>query len=218
MESEFWHSRWSEGRIGFHQAEYNGHLQRLAETMPKSQGGRVLVPLSGKTKDLTFLTAQGHEVVAVEIVHKGASAYYEEADVAFDSHHDFGYPLLHGGGVQTHVADFFSVDPGTHGPFDWVYDRAALVALPPELRKRYVPHMLRFLEPGGQVLLLTFGYDQDKMAGPPFAVLDEEVQGLFEGKGTLDRIAHEDILDRAERFRRAGLTRLTESVWRFTKA
>ncbi len=186
--------------------------------MPNSEGARVLVPLSGKTKDLSFLSAQGHEVVAVEIVEQGASAYYEEADLAFDRHHDFGYPLLHGGGVKTHVADFFSVDPLAHGPFDWIYDRAALVALPPEVRPRYVDHLLRFLEPGGQVLLLTFGYEQDKMAGPPFAVLDEEVQDLFEGKGQLERIAHEDILDRAERFRRAGLTWLSESVWRFTKA
>lgn len=218
MEPDFWHERWSKGQIGFHQAEYNRHLQRYVGSMPKPDGARVLVPLAGKTQDLTLLTERGHEVVAVELVEQAAAAYYHERGVPFSRSVQAGYPVLAGAGVEAHVADFFAVDPEAVGPFDWVFDRAALVALPPPMRAKYVPHLVRFLAPGGQILLVTFGYDQDKLSGPPFSVPDDEVQARFSALGDLERLEHEDVIERAPRFAKAGLTSMTESVWRFVKA
>lgn len=185
--------------------------------MPNPNGGRVLVPLSGKTKDLSYLSEAGHEVVAVELVESAAAAYFHEAKIPFSRRADGGYPILEGGGVQVHVADFFEVDPVGLGAFDWVFDRAALVALPAEMRGRYVQHLLRFLPVGGQILLLTFAYDQEKMSGPPFSVSDAEVEQRLLPHGALQRLVHEQILDKAPRFKQAGLTSLGESVWRFTK-
>ncbi len=217
MEADFWHSRWQEGRIGFHQAEYNRYLQDFASTMPRPKGGRVLVPLSGKTKDLTYLRDMGHDVVAVEIVETAGAAYFHEAAIPFSRRVDGGYPVLEGGGVQVHVADFFEVQPQVVGPIDWVFDRAALVALPPAMRARYVPHLMSFLAPGAESLLLTFAYEQAQMSGPPFSVPDEEVQQRFAAFGRVDRLVHEDILEASPRFKKAGLTALTESVWRITR-
>lgn len=217
MEADFWHSRWQEGRIGFHQAEYNRHLQTFAETMPRPGAGRVLVPLSGKTKDLTYLRDLGHEVIAVEIVETAGAAYFHEAAIPFSRRVDGGYPILEGGGVQVHVADIFDVEPETVGPIDWVFDRAALVALPPPMRERYVPHVMTFLAAGGESLLLTFAYEQAQMSGPPFSVSDEEVHHRYSPFGEVDRLVHADILDASPRFKQAGLTELSESVWRITK-
>lgn len=217
MNPEFWHARWTEGKIGFHQAEYNRHLEHYAKTMPRPDGAKVLVPLAGKTKDLTLLAELGHEVVAVEIVEMAAASYFHERGLPFSRSVQGGYPVLEGGAVEVHVADFFEVDPERVGPVDWVFDRAALVALPPEMRASYVPHLVRFLEPGGQILLVTFGYDQAQMSGPPFSVPDGEVEARLSPFGALERLAHHDILDASPRFVQAGLTALTESVWRFTK-
>ena len=75
MEPDFWRQSWSEGRTGFHQADYNRHLVAYAERMPK---GRVLVPLAGKTRDIAFLTQSGYEVVAVELVPSAVEAFFEE--------------------------------------------------------------------------------------------------------------------------------------------
>lgn len=219
MQPEFWQARWSEGQIGFHQAEYNRHLLRFVDTMPRPEGGRVLVPLAGKTKDLTLLTERGHEVVAVELVEVAAASYFHERGAPFSRRIGSGYPVLEGAGVEAHVTDFFEVDPERVGPFDWIFDRAALVALPPEMRASYVPHLVRFVEAGGQALVVTFGYAQEAVSGPPFSVPDEEVEARLSPHGRLERLAHEELIERAPpKFRQAGLSSFTESVWRFTKA
>ena len=62
MHPEYWIERWKEGRIGFHRAGVNPqlvehHARALGETK------RVLVPLCGKSEDLAWLAASGHEVV-----------------------------------------------------------------------------------------------------------------------------------------------------------
>lgn len=216
MQPDFWRERWTQGQIGFHQGEYNRHLLRYVDTLHEGPA-RVLVPLSGKTKDLTLLTERGHEVVAVELVEQAAADYFHERGVPLSRSVQGGYPVLAGAGVEAHVADFFAVDPETVGPFDWIFDRAALVALPPEMRASYVPHLVRFIEPGGKILLLTFAYDQDRMSGPPFSVPDDEVRARLSPFGDLERLEHEELIEKLPRFQKAGLTSLKESVWRFVK-
>ena len=61
------------------------------------------------------------------------------------------------------------------------YDRAALIALPPEMRERYAGHLQAVLPTRSLGLLVTIDYPQAEMAGPPFAVPDEEVRGYYAG-------------------------------------
>ena len=89
MEPDFWRQSWSEGRTGFHQADYNRHLVAYAERMPK---GRVLVPLAGKTRDIAFLTQSGYEVVAVELVPSAVEAFFEAAGIAPERAEVAGHP------------------------------------------------------------------------------------------------------------------------------
>ena len=51
-----------------------------------------------------------------------------------------------------------------------MYDRASLIALPPEMRERYARHLAGILPPATQILLITLDYPQPEMPGPPFAV------------------------------------------------
>ena len=60
------------------------------------------------------------------------------------------------------------------GLVDAVFDRAALVALPEELRGRYCAHLSLIIANAPQ-LLVSFVYDQTAMAGPPFSVSDAEI-------------------------------------------
>ena len=65
MDPQYWINRWQENRIGFHEAGVNPLLERflpLAAATPP----RVLVPLCGKSEDLTWLAALGHPVLGVD--------------------------------------------------------------------------------------------------------------------------------------------------------
>src|SRR5690606_23041648 len=67
-------------------------------------------------------------------------------------------------------------DVGTITAF---YDRAAIVALPPELRPRYAEHLRTLAGEGAPGLVITFEYPQERMAGPPFSVPEDELRRHF---------------------------------------
>ena len=94
-----------------------------------------------------------------------------------------------------------------------VYDRASLVALPPEMRAAYAAHMQHLLKPGTKTLLVAFDYSQHEMQGPPFSVQTPEVQALYGSWCDVQLLYTEDVLDREPGFRDKGLSRLQEQVY-----
>jgi thiopurine S-methyltransferase len=85
------------------------------------------------------------------------------------------------GSLQLLVGDFFAATPALIGPIDALYDRGALIALPAELRPRYVALLRALLPQGAPALVITLEYDQSAMSGPPFAVLESELRTLYAG-------------------------------------
>lgn len=179
MDPAFWRSRWQDGRIAFHEGRPNSYLERHADQLAGRR--RVFVPLCGKTEDLAFLASQGHEVIGVELV--------EDAVRAFFSEHQITPAITQRGELVEFAAppitllagDFFATSAETLGAFDAIYDRAALVALPEDLRTRYVAHLRALAPPGTRIILLAFEYDQSKMSGPPFSVDEHAVRQLYKG-------------------------------------
>ncbi|MNM76037.1 Thiopurine S-methyltransferase [compost metagenome] len=82
------------------------------------------------------------------------------------------------------------------------------------MRERYSAHLTRILPKESLGLLITLDYDQSQMSGPPFAVLDEEVQQLFGASWTLKILEDQDVLSESGKFLEAGVTRLEERVYR----
>jgi len=165
--STLWHERWRDGRISFHEGRVNAFLARHLSRL--GTGRRVLVPLCGKAEDLAYLAAAGHEVIGIELVPEAAEAFFDE------------HPHLREGPVRIVVGDFFATTAADVGPIDAFYDRAALIALPDELRPRYVEHLRRLVAPGAPGLVITIEYRQELAAGPPFAVFEDEVRALWSG-------------------------------------
>ena len=60
---------------------------------------------------------------------------------------------------------------------DAIYDRAALVALPAEMRQGY-GKQLQAISQQAPMLLLSFDYEQSLMAGAAFAVAAGEIHAL----------------------------------------
>jgi thiopurine S-methyltransferase len=78
--------------------------------------------------------------------------------------------------------DFFKLSPTHVNRVTALFDRAALVALPPLMRQRYVQHLVKILPKKVKVLLISFEYDQDGMETPPFTVNAAEIQKLYQNK------------------------------------
>jgi len=204
-----WQARWNEGRIGFHLPDVNATLRAHIDALV-TKPSRVLVPLAGKTHDMSFLSESGHTAVGVEVVELAARAYFEERELTPEERTE-PHLVLSAGGVELHVADMLKVPAAELGVVDAIWDRAAMVALPPDDRERYAARMRELLPAGGRLLLVSFGYDQSKIEGPPFSVPDDEVERHYAGAGTLTRLEH-SIGDGPGKFAEAGIE-LSESVW-----
>jgi thiopurine S-methyltransferase len=179
MDPSFWQERWREGRIGFHEGQPNTLLERYGQRLGGTR--RVLVPLCGKSEDLAWLAAQGHQVVGVELVESAVRAFFAEHGLTPRESQVGGLRRFEAGAVTLVQGDFFACTAAELGACDAFYDRAALIALPPELRARYVRHLRGLLQPGAPGLVITLEYAQERMEGPPFSVLEAELRALYQG-------------------------------------
>ena len=178
MEPDFWLARWREGRIGFHEGRPNAYLERHIAVL--GPPGRVLVPLCGKAEDLAWLAARGHEVVGVELSEVGARAYFAEHGAVPSETRAGAFTRLTAGRVTILVGDIFDLGAAEVVGVTAFYDRAALIALTPIHRRRYVAQLRRLL-PGTPGLVITFEYDPTLMQPPPHPVGEPEVRALYAG-------------------------------------
>lgn len=177
---EDWIARWREGQISFHEGHVNAFLDRYLARFAGCR--RVLVPLCGKTEDLAFLAAHGHAVVGVELAEQAVREFFAVHGLA-PSVTARGPFLAYTAGLFTLlVGDIFAATPELVGPIDAVYDRAALIALPADLRPRYVTHVRTLVAAGAPALVITLEYDPQLMTGPPFAVFEAELRALHAGQ------------------------------------
>ena len=98
------------------------------------------------------------------------------------------------GGIELIRGDAFDLDAGLLSRCAAVFDRAALIALPPALRARYVGELYARLPRGCRGLLVTLEYPQADRDGPPFSVQEDEVQALYAGDWTVDLRERRQIL------------------------
>jgi thiopurine S-methyltransferase len=183
MKAEYWLERWQAGHIGFHRADAN---PRLVANQPRAFGDcvRILVPLCGKSHDMEWLAVHGYEVVGVELSELAARDFFAERGLEPTRGQLGPFVEYRHGAVTILVGDFFAAEPDALGYFEGVYDRAAMIALPADLRARYAAHLPTLMTPKGKLLLVTLHYDAE--GGPPFDVSPEEVERSFpHGKLTL---------------------------------
>lgn len=212
MDPEFWRERWRAGQTGFHRSHFHPLLVKYADRIPSD--ARVLVPLAGKSLDLRFLAERGNDVVGVELVEEAVRGFFADAGWTPEVGRVNGHPVYRACRVELHVADFFDVTPVQLGPLTAVYDRASLIALPPDLRARYAAHLASLAPPESGILMVTIDYDQSEMAGPPFSVPPSEVEAIFGGPFEVFPLESADGLAELPHLASRGLTRLTEhALW-----
>lgn len=216
MDTDYWRERWARSETGFHQKEINPHLQRFWSALNLAPGSRVFVPLCGKSRDMLWLRGQGHEVVGVELSPLAAEAFFAESGLHPSVTKHGTFSIYQTEGFRLYCGDFFQMTSEDVARVSAVFDRAALIALPPSLRSAYAAHMQNILASGVKTLLVTFDYPQQEMQGPPFCVKEPEVRALYEKTGEVRLLYSADILDKEPRFRDKGITQLQEKIFLVT--
>ena len=159
--AEFWDLRygarfapWDAGRVP----------ARLAAFAPAWRGGRkVLVPGCGSAHDVAYLAAAGWDVLGIDFSDGALAA----ARAVLGPH-----------AARVRRADFFA--PLAEAPFDVVYERAFLCALPRRLWPAWGRRVVELVAPGG--VLAGFFYLDAGERGPPFPLHDQaELDRLLTG-------------------------------------
>ncbi|GAB6196032.1 thiopurine S-methyltransferase [Lysobacter xanthus] len=213
MDPSFWLSRWQEGRIGFHQARPTPLLVEHWSALAVAPGSRVFVPLCGKSLDMAWLASQGLRVLGVELSQAAVEAFFDEHGLAPAVHESpYGRHYV-AGDVEIVCGDAFGLDASVLRDCDAVFDRAALIALPAAMRRRYVSELYARLPGGCRGLLVTLDYPAHEKAGPPFPVPDDEVHTLFDPLWEVTLRSRLDILEREPSFRAEGVTALATAAY-----
>jgi thiopurine S-methyltransferase len=213
MDREFWTARWKNHEIGFHRAEVNPlvaeHWQALG--IPPNSG--VLVPLCGKSLDLRWLRQRGHRVIGVELSAIAAREFFAEAGETPMCSELPPFEVHETGGIRLLVGDFFDLERRHLEGVEAAYDRAALIALPPELRVRYAKRLSELLPERASLLVVTFEYVAGTMEGPPFSVPEEEVRALYEPAFQVTLLHRGEAEPAAPRALAKGLESARETVY-----
>ena len=218
MDSEFWQQRWREGRIGFHQDRVMPLLVQHWDALDLPPGSRVFVPLAGKSLDMLWLAERGHRVLGVEISPLAVEQFFAEHDLTPQVHQS-RYGMHHvAGNIELICGDAFALDAHALADCAGVYDRAALIALPADLRERYVGELHAQLPQGCRGLLITLEYPQAEKSGPPFSIDQRMVEALYAPQWRIDLLERRDILAVQPSFIAEGVTALSTAVYRLRRA
>ena len=168
--ASFWDERYSAAVTPWDVGRVPAALAAFAAARPAA---RALVPGCGSGHEVAHLLDRGWDVLAVD---------FSPAAIALAG------TVLGERSAVLREADFFDLgDP----PFDVVYERAFLCALPPRTWPAYARQMARLTRPGG--VLVGYFFLAATSSGPPFGASRETLGDLL--GGAFQQIADAPVVD-----------------------
>lgn len=175
--ADFWESRYRGNVIPWDAGKVPTSLREYARSLPS--GARVLIPGCGSAYEAAYLAGQGFDVLAIDF----SPAAVEAARKNLAGLADF-----------VRLADFFDFDFGN--PYDVIYERAFLCALPRKMWSGYADRCTELLKPRGVIAGFFFLADTPK--GPPFGASQAELDALLSPR--FNRIEDRPVADSIEVF------------------
>jgi thiopurine S-methyltransferase len=212
MDAEFWLQRWQKNEIGFHSPTLQPALLEHWRDLDAAKGARVLVPLCGKSLDMVWLANQGFKVVGAELSEVAVEAFFAENKLNPQIKTVDSFSVRNARAFELWCGDFFALKRADVN-CTAAYDRAALVAMPPEMQPRYAAKMAELMPADGQVLLVGLDYNQQEMQGPPFSIPQARVRELFEKWFDVTVLDARNGLTKSEHLAKRGITRLEEATY-----
>lgn len=207
MDTQFWHCRWENNEIGFHEEAANPLLVKYIAELALAEGSRVFLPLCGKTVDIHWLLANGFRVRGAELSKIAVEQLFADLGMTPEVSRHGELERYRAPGIDIYGGDIFCLTRQLLGPIEASYDRGALVALEGGMRDRYAAHVRLITERAPQ-LLICYEYPQNMMAGPPFSISDDEVRRQYGDHYALTLVDKAEI---AGGFK--GKLAASENVW-----
>jgi thiopurine S-methyltransferase len=209
MDPSFWHQRWEKNETSWHESRANPLLVQHFTQLAFPKRGRIFVPLCGKTLDISWLLAHGCRVAGAELSQLAIEQLFLELGMQPEITREGDVDRWSADRIDIFVGDIFSLSRQALGTVEAVYDRAALVALPPPERNRYAVHVMQLTNKAPQ-LVICYEYDQAAREGPPFSVTTEEVHRHYAKTYEVTLLASNPVS--------GGLKQIPahENLWRLT--
>lgn len=182
MGKDFWLDIWEKNNIPFHREEPHPKLLKYFSNLAPT---KVFVPLCGKSVDMVWLLKQGHEVVGVELSSIACKDFFD--GIPYQTQTVQSFERYQADKISIYCGDIFEFK--SEEKFGAVYDRAALIALPTDIRKAYAKLIVQL--DVKKMLLLSFEYPEGEVDGPPYSVGEREIQGLFGSRFELESLFKE---------------------------
>lgn len=178
-DNHLWLQCWLDQHTDFHQTEVNPLLSKFWPSLELSKNSRIFVPLCGKSLDMIWLAGQGHEVIGVELSPVAVNDFFRENGLQPIKQEAGPFTLWRNGKISILCGDFFALTKADLGKFDTVYDRAALTALPENIRALYVTHLSSLVPGAAKVFLLTIEDAAENATMIQANGVDDEIEKLY---------------------------------------
>lgn len=178
IDNNYWLEKWKARDIRFHRDAFHPALDKY---FPKATlSGNTLVPLCGKSLDLIWLSRVSRKVIGVELTEEACEEFFKENKIAVEETKHGAFVIYDSPKIQIWCGDFFNLPKEVWKDVARIYDRAALIALPPDLRRRYAKTIRENTKTDVEMLLICAEYRSEHSIGPPFPVMEKDVRELYE--------------------------------------
>jgi len=213
MQHQFWIERWENSEIGFHQPDVHDYLATHWPALKLPGGSAVLVPLCGKSHDMVWIAGLGHRVIGVELSPIAVDAFFAERELKPTVETIGSFTVKSAGPYQLWCGDLFELPKEAVSQVAAVYDRAALVAFPPEMQSAYAKKLVEVVPAAAPIFLVTLSYPQGEIKGPPFSTALMEVASLFGASHRIALVESRDGLEQSQNLKERGVSRLEEALY-----
>lgn len=176
MNKDYWLKKWQDSEIRFHQSKYHPSLEKFGDRFSQ---GTVLVPLCGKTLDMLYLSSIGHSVIGAELSPIACRDFFVENGIQFTEKTLPDFVVFESEDITLWCGDFFKLPQQVWDKVTGIYDRAALVALPLEIRQKYAEEISKRSTRPVEILLVSFEYPEGTLQGPPYSVPEDEIGNIY---------------------------------------
>jgi thiopurine S-methyltransferase len=211
-EKEYWLNKWRSNDIAFHEQDINPDLIAYIHTLNLYSGDYIFVPLCGKTKDMVWLANEGFHVIGVELSPIACDEFFSEMNISPQITQQSKFIRYKHNNIELLCGDLFDLTKTDLPTIHAIYDCKALIALPNDLRKKYVNHIMSCLGTKIKILLLTME-SNCHVKPPPYSVNSNEIDLLYGNYFNVQLLKSESIRDIPERLVKKGYLEMRESVY-----
>lgn len=212
MEKNYWLNKWQTKDTAFHEKNINADLIAYVDKLNLKPGDCILVPLCGKTKDMLWLAEKGFHVIGVELSPIACNDFFAELNIKPNVTKQSEFTKYQYNNIELFCGDLFNLTSSDLPIIHAAYDCKALIALPPDLRKKYLDHIVDCTGTKIRILLLTIE-TSSQVQSPPFPVSKTEVDLLYGSYFDVQLLKCISITDIPEHLVKKGYTEMTESVY-----